>query len=409
MTVHDPTRPTYREVFAQPVFRILFGANLAAVVAGTLRTVALAFLVYDATGSRFLTAMAYGITFAPQALGGIMLGALPDRARPRRLIAAGYLAECTVGMAVATPSLPVDADLALLAGLGLLLPACNGASARVIAGMLRGDGYVLARSLSSLAVSGGQLVGLAAGGLVVGVIGPRRALLVAAGCHLIAAVAVHVGLPDLPSGARGPSSVLRQGWSGTRQLIADAQLRPLFVMQWLPPMFIAGVEALIVPYGQYRGFPAAVIGLLLACFPVGMMVGDVCMGRLVSFPLRTRLVLPLMSLVGLTFIPFVFDPSPATCGSLLFAAGVGNAYMLGVQGRFRDTAPTELLGQSFALLGTGLMVLQGLGPMLFGAVSEVARFGVTIAIAGTAILVVTLTVTSRWRTAAVAPPSTSKH
>lgn len=92
---------TYREVFDNPVFRLLFGANLAAVLGTTLRMVALSLLVYDVTGSAFLTALTYGIAFAPQAIGGVLLGALPDRICPRALIAAGHGLECAVGAVVA--------------------------------------------------------------------------------------------------------------------------------------------------------------------------------------------------------------------------------------------------------------------------------------------------------------------
>lgn len=109
---------------------------------------------------------------------------------------------------------------------------------------------------------------------------------------------------------------------------------------------------------------------------------------------RVRLVMPLMALAGAALLGFVFEPSVAVCAALLALAGVGNAYMLGVQGRFRDAAPTALLGQAFALLGTGLMVLQGIGPLLFGALAEWTGYGLAVTAAGGATVV---TAAALWR------------
>ena len=86
-------RTTYREVFTEPVFRVLFLSRTVAVVADTLRIVALSLLVFARTGSALLGAVAFGVGFLPQAIGGTLLGSLADRWPPRRLIAGGYLME----------------------------------------------------------------------------------------------------------------------------------------------------------------------------------------------------------------------------------------------------------------------------------------------------------------------------
>src|SRR5581483_7663722 len=79
-------RASYREVLANPRFRVLIGSRLLAIAADTLRTVALSVLVFATTNSPLLAALTYGIAFLPQALGGVLLGALADRVRPRELI-----------------------------------------------------------------------------------------------------------------------------------------------------------------------------------------------------------------------------------------------------------------------------------------------------------------------------------
>ena len=89
-TAQGARRATYREVLAEPRFRLIFLTRSLAIGADTLRTVALSMLIFAANGSPLLAAMTYGAAFLPQAIGGTLLGALADRMRPRPLITAGY-------------------------------------------------------------------------------------------------------------------------------------------------------------------------------------------------------------------------------------------------------------------------------------------------------------------------------
>ena len=63
-------------------------------------------------------------------------------------------------------------------------------------------------------------------------------------------------------------------------------LRPVYLALWVPNGLVVGCEALIVPFaGDGAGF-------LFAATAVGMLVGDVLMGRLVPPQWRDRLVEP---------------------------------------------------------------------------------------------------------------------
>jgi MFS family permease len=198
----NAARTTYREVFAEPVFRTLFLSRTLAIAADTLRIVALSVLVFTSTGSALLGAIAFGVGFLPQAVGGVLLGSLSDRLAPRGLITAGYAVECAAALALALVAMPTVASLLVVAGVAVLTPAFNGASARLIADRLTGDAYVVGRSVSNVASAGAQLVGLAAGGAAVAFLGPRNALLVTAAAHLTAAFAVRLFLPGLERPAR---------------------------------------------------------------------------------------------------------------------------------------------------------------------------------------------------------------
>jgi predicted MFS family arabinose efflux permease len=392
MTTTDrPTRATYSQVLSEPRFRVLFGTRTLAIAADTLRTVALSTLVFSLTGSALLAAIAFGISFLPQVIGGAFLGALADRVRPRRVIVVAYTLEATAATILAVGRLPIAINLVVVALVACGTPVFAGAASRLVAEVLSGDAYVLGRSLWNMAASAAQLAGLAGGGLAVVSLGPRGALLVSAGCYLSSAVMLRLRLPDLLADTTPPStaqiSVLNQSWSGNTQLLKDPPVRVLLLAQCLPPAFMAGAESLVIPYAGSRDFPAASAGLLLVCLPIGMIIGNLAVSRLLSPALRERATTGLIALCGLSLLPVAFDPPPQALGALLVLGGAGFAYGLGIQRQFLDVTAEELRGQAFGLLQTCAMTLQGLGPLVFGALTEALPIRISITLAGVFTLV----------------------
>lgn len=389
---------TYRYVLAQPYIRVVTATRALAIAADSLRSVALSVLVFADTGSPLLAALTYGISFLPQFVGGMFFGALADRLRPRPVIAGSYAAECLAGLLLATGRLPVGASLALVALIATMTPVFAGASARVTAELLTGDAYVLGRSLNNLASSAAQLVGMAGGGAAVATFGARGALLTAALVHLSAAIAVRLRLPDLlgtPADA-APRSLLRQTWNGNSVLVRDRQIRRLLLAQCLPPACIAGAESVIVPYCAAHGYPSSAPGILLAAMPVGMIVGNFAVSKLMAPDARERSTRWLILLAGAALLGFSAALPLLISACLLVVGGVGLAFMLGLQRRFLDAIPTSSRGQAFGLLSAGLMVLQGVGPLVVGALAQVIPVGAAILSAGVCTLL----------TAALPPRST---
>jgi predicted MFS family arabinose efflux permease len=372
---------TFRDVFSVPAFRVLFASRSLAIAADTLRIIALSMLVFALTNSTLLSAVTFGIGFLPQVIGGVLFGSLSDRLRPRALITAGYVVECVAAVALATLPLPVGASLAIVAVVGALTPIFGGASSRLIAEVLTGDAYVLGRSVSSMSAGGAQLLGMAFGGLAVAALGPQHALLVRAACHAVSALTVRFGLSDLdPPSTDDTQSAVRQSWRTNTELMRDATIRSLLLIQWLPPTFVVGAEALIVAYAEVRGFSEGSAGLLLACAPAGMLLGHLVVGRFVRPHTRTRLIAPLILLLGVPVLLLALDPPAWIAGGLLLLTGAGFAYPLGIQREFVDAVPESSRGQAFGLLSMGLMTMQGIGPLIFGALAQAA--GISLAQAG---------------------------
>ncbi|NUR71409.1 MAG: MFS transporter [Hamadaea sp.] len=379
-------RATYREVLADPIYRLLFVTRSLAIAADSLRILALSVLIYAATSSPLLGALAFGAGFLPQLIGSTLVGSLADRVRPRFVIFIGYAVECVSAVLLATVPLPAWACLVLVAVIATFVPVFGGASARVVAETLTGDAYVLGRALTSMSASAAQLVGLAGGGAAIALLGsPQHALLVSAVLHAIAAITIRLRMPNLPAVPAAPGGgVVRHSWQANRTLLGDRAVRRLMLAQWLPPAFSVGAEGLLVAYAAERGFPAGTAGYLLACLPVGMFAGDLVVGRFVAPRTRERLAAPLVVLLGLPVVVLGLEIPVVVVAALLVLSGAGFAYTLGLQRSFVDALPEELRGQAFGVLGSGLMTAQGLGPAVFGAIALTTGATAAVALAGAA-------------------------
>lgn len=381
-TTQAETRPArYADVFRDRIFTVVFGSRTLAIGANTLRMFALSVLVFEQTGSPLLTALAFGIGFVPQVVGGTMLGALADRLPARGLIVAGFLLDSVVAVTLALAPLPVGASLGLVAVAATLTPIFFGASNRVVAESLTGDAYVLGRSLFNVASAGAQLVGLAVGALAVARLGATHALLVTAACQLAAAGWARLGLPRLGV-VPGDGTAVRQSWAVTVRLWRDRTIRSLLLVQWLPPACVTGAEALFVPYAAQRGFPAGSAGILMASVPVGMLLGNLVVGRLVPPATRERLVAPLLLLFGAPIAGLALPTPLWLTAGFAFLTGLGFSYTLGLQRIFLEALDPQVRGQAFALQFTGLMTLQGVGPLVTGALAEVAPVALSMLGAG---------------------------
>jgi predicted MFS family arabinose efflux permease len=362
----------------------VFAGRLLSVSAEALRILALSVLVFTATGSPLLGALAFGAGFVPQAFGGVLFGALADRASPRRLIVAGHLVGAAATAVLAALPLPPVWCIVVVAAAAFVAPVFSGASGRVVAIVLTGDGYVLGRSILGMTGSAAQLIGLAAGGAALATLGARPALGVSAAACVAAAVWSGVGLRGLsgavPSG-KGDVTLVSASWRGTALLWHDRTVRRLLLAMWLPSALLAGAEALFVPYA---GADRAAVAPMLAAVSAGMLAGNVVVGRFVGPGSRERLAAPLVVLMGAPMTVLVVTPPLPVTLVLLVVSGVGLGYSLGLQRLFRDTVPERLQGQSFTLLSTGLMTVQGIGPVVTGLLAEWTGAAPAIALAGLA-------------------------
>ncbi|MEU4116954.1 MFS transporter [Kitasatospora sp. NPDC028055] len=397
-------RVGYRQLLAVAPYRVLLCGYGLGTVAESLRAVALSVLVLTATGSTVLGALAYGISFIPQVIGSGLFGNVADRVQPARLIGLGYLLEGATAVVLVLVALPYWAVLALVAAVAATTPVSQGATGRAVAEVLPGAAYVPGRSLLNVVSSGAQLLGLGCGGLAVAALGARRALLVTALAHLAAGLwAARLGPLPLPvprptggrrsgvggrrSGVGGRRSTVGGSWAENGRLLADRRVRLLLLVRWLPPAFATGAESLVLPYVRDRGLSTGTGGVLLACLPIGMLVGNTVLGRFVRTGTVERSVLPLLAVLGAPLLAFAVPGLPVALGGvLLIAVGVGFCYSLGLQRPFLAAVPERSRGQAFGLQSTGLMTAQGLSPVAAGLIAEAMTTGRSVAVMGVLVL-----------------------
>jgi MFS family permease len=411
-------RTTYRSVFAVGQFRVLCASMFLYVLGFEFEILGLSVVVYAQTRSAFLAALAFAMGFGPQAIGGALFTSLADRLPPRAVITGGMLLRAVPGVLIGlAPGLPVAAMLVLVALAAMIAPVFSAAVSRMLPDVLDGDRYVLGRSVLSLTAAGTQIVGLGLGGAVLAVLSGRW-LLLSAGCTLVLSAFVRLGLRPSAAGAGvpadaappgpsagspagpspGPSAgparaatrgAVRATLAGNAELLADRRVRILLLAQWLPGMFAAGAESLIVPYTESLGHPAAAASPLLAAVPAGMLAGDVVIGRFCRPAMRRRLVFPLALLTGAPMLALILHPPWLVVAAALFSCGVGFGYQLGIQQAFLDSLPEGLRGQGFGLLSTGLMGGQGVTPPLAGAVAAATGPAAAMAATGAATVLAT--------------------
>jgi MFS family permease len=379
---------TFGEVFAVREFRVLFGSFTLLVAGDTVKMLAFSVLVYARTGSPGLSALAYMSGFLPYVIGGIFLLSLADRVRPRRLMIVGELVRVAVCLALGFAGLPIWAMLLLVVVTGALSPVFGAARTATLPDLLPGDAFVLGRSVLTVTSAAAQIGGLAAGGAVLTVAGPGGALLITAALSATSALVLRFGLPDRPARAAGslpvqgvPVNPVRATLRVNRLLLADGRVRGLLLAAWVPVMFVAGAEAVVVPYLSQRGAPSQA-GLVLAAFAVGMAAGDFVVGRFAAPALRERLSFPLALAVGVPMLGFATRPGLAWCLALAVLTGLCLAYNLGLQRRFVDGVPEDVRGQAFGLLTSGQMTTQGMGAALAGLLAEMVPAHLAIALTG---------------------------
>ena len=377
----------------------LLGASGISLVGNQLTALAIPWFVLATTGSAVLTGFAGVAAVLPAVLAAFLGGAVVDRLGPRRT---SILADVMSGVTVAlipllyrTVGLPF-AVLLLLVFLGALLDT-PGVTARQAmlpdvatnarVSLERANGAY--HSLENLAGLAGPLLG----GILVAVIGATNVLWLDAVTFVLSAALIARAVPALRIPASNESEGFRAdialGWKVLRQ---DRFLRAMTMAAVVLNLLGAPLFAVVLPvYGERIYGSAAALGILLASFGLGMLVGSLLFSvRGEQLPRRPLLLaglvltaLPLAALVALPPLPV----AAVALGLAGLGSGPINPLVFTV---LQERVPAEARGRVFGtVIGTALAAAP-LGMATAGLLIEGIGLQMTVAIVAGGFLAVAL-------------------
>ncbi|WP_448642615.1 hypothetical protein [Geodermatophilus sp. URMC 63] len=374
---------TYRALFALPAFRALWTGSALTTVASTTSSLALATLVHRQTGSALLTAVAAFGPSTAQALGATTLMSAADASPPRRTLVLVGTASTLALALQALPGLPTAVRLLLVVGTAFVVSVGSGARWGLLSELVPAEAFPLARSTMDVAVGACQVVGFAAGGLLLTVLTTTQVFVLAAAVSALAVVVLRAGLAERPPRRRG-----RAGLAGTlrgnRLLLSRRETRTLLVALCVPNGLVVGCEALFVPYAGERG------GWLLAAGAVGMTTGDLVVGRFLTPAARRRSNAALRVLLAAPFLAFALGPPVPVAAVLVAVASAGYAASLAQQEWLVALTPAGLRGQVLGVESAARMTGQGVFAVLAGVLGDATTPGTAVAVFAAASLTVSL-------------------
>lgn len=359
-------------------FRVVVAAAIQSIVGDQVARVALMVLVFHASHSALLTALAYAVTFLP-GLAGALAGRIADRMPRRTVMVSVDLVRAALFAGTAVPASPPWLVCILVALSVAVGGPFQAASTAFVADLFAGsESYARAVATRQVAGQLAQLAGFAIGGVVVAAAGTRWGLALDAATFALSATMLRFGVTYRPPAARAVDRSVRAGW----RLVAGAreQRRRLalicLVGFWIVP------EGLAAPYAARAGAGPVGVGLLLSALPVGFAVGSWTLVRKASPRRAGRLERLLPVLAGALLIGAVSTPPLPVALVLWMACGAATAYLSITLASYIAATPTDRRGQAAGLSAAAGLAAQGSGVALGGLVAELTSPGVAVGAAG---------------------------
>jgi MFS family permease len=406
---NEQAATTFRDVFAVPEFRALWGAQLLSVIGDQLARVALTVLVYDRTRSALLAAITFVASIVPTFVGGVTLAWLADRYPRRSVMIASDLTRCALVLVMALPGLPLGGLVALLFLVTLAGAPFTSARAAIYPDVLKGEKYVMGTAVTLTTYQFAQVLGFAAGGAVTGFFGTRWSLIIDAATFAASALIIQARVRSRPapaaaaSGHHGPAR-LAGVIAGTRLVFTRPALRTPMLFGWLAAFYNAP-EGVVTPLARDLGGGAAAVGVILAASALGETAGALVFSRFVAPPTRLRVMGPLaIAACGLLAL-FFWQPGLAGSLLILVASGLCASYQIAANAAFVSAAPQEQRSQAFGLAQGGISLGQGIVIVLAGAAADHHSPARVIAVSGTVGAAVALAIAVNWARDRRRPPN----
>jgi ENTS family enterobactin (siderophore) exporter len=384
-----PTTQIARQPVPPPLsqnrdFRTFVAAEGISALGDAVSFTALPLLVFALTGSGFAMGIVGALQTLPDLVFGLVAGAIADRSDQKRLMVMTDL-----GRAALTALIPLSALLggptmavilivaAPMSTLRSLFLAAYTAAIPAIVGRPR---LAQANSFLEVIYSTGFILGPAVAGLLSTIIGPGPTLAIDAVSFVAAATGVaFIRRPLGPRGARPETHIGTEIREGISFIVHHPILRVSILFWSATSVVSAGlVVALTVRITRDLALPPSALGIVLATFGVGTVVGALWAARLRRGPAWPQ-ILGGNFVRGVVLVAVGVVPSLEIIGGLAFVAGIASSLILIPYITLRSAySPDALLGRIGSTARTLSLGMQPLGMLATGAVIDLTSGSTTL-------------------------------
>jgi MFS family permease len=390
-----------------PNYRRYFGGQVVSITGNWMQIVAEMWLVVQLTGSGVSVGFTAALQFLPILLFGAWGGLLADRMSKRRLLMITQMLSALPALVlwglVTSGSVEIWMVYALVLARGAVTAVDNPARQSFVVEMVGAERVVNAVSLNSVIVHTARILGPAAAGVVIALLGVGPCFAVNAASFAVMLVALRSmdagALRPAPRAAGRGRGQLREGLRHVRS--TPGLLIPLAMMAVIGTLsFNFQVLLPLLASFTWHG-TASTYALLTAAMGIGSVSGALASGA--RGHVSPRLLVGSAALFGVFMLLVAAAPSvrlqlaaliPLGAVSVTFAAGVNSAMQLAVEPALR--------GRVMALYSVVFLGSTPIGAPLVGWIAEVAGPRTSLVVGAAAAL--GAAAWARWAFARVAAP-----
>ena len=378
-------------------FRVLLTSQGISSLGDGVSFAALPLLVLALTGSGFAMGIVGALQTLPDLFLGMVAGAIADRSDRKRMMfladlgRAGLTALIPISVAVGGPTMAVILLVAaptsilrsfFLAGYTASVPALVGRSQ-----VGRANSYFEA------IYSAGYIVGPAIAGVLAATIGPGPTLAIDALSFAVSALGLLFVRRDLRAPVDRPRRrLLTEIREGIDFIAANPTLRTVILFWGATSILLAPlVTALAVHVTRDLGQPPSVLGLILASYGVGTVLGSLLTARRIGRGRVAEILLGGNLVIGLALVVVATTAATQFQVGAAFVAGIAQSMVLVTYITLRTAySPDDLLGRIGSTARSISLGLQPVGLLVGGALIDLTSGSATIAIIGVAVGTISL-------------------
>ena len=378
-------------------FRVLLTSQGISSLGDGVSFAALPLLVLALTGSGFAMGIVGALQTLPDLFLGMVAGAIADRSDRKRMM---FLAD--LGRACLTALIPISVALGGPTMAVILLVAAPTSILRsfFLAGYTASVPALVGRTQIGKAnsyfeaiYSAGYIIGPAIAGVLAATIGPGPTLAIDALSFALSALGLLFVRRDLRAPVDRPRRrLLTEIREGIDFIAADPTLRTVILFWGATSILLAPlVTALAVHVTRDLGEPPSVLGLILASYGVGTVLGSLLTARRIGRGRVAEILLGGNLVIGLALVVVAVSVATPLQIGAAFVAGIAQSMVLVTYITLRTAySPDDLLGRVGSTARSISLGLQPVGLLVGGALIDLTSGSVTIAIIGVAVATISL-------------------